>query len=226
VDVKVALETAVTTVLGSAVGVATGAALGPGFALVFGVIAGTNGVVAGLGHIYDPRRARGWFGLVSDSSWGLAGTVLGCIVHAVNLFWPESSYRRDLSRRHNRHVYAGGMRLRRTFAFTIGNVVSNAALDRDEVNSTFITNHEELHVWQNRIFGPLFPVTYIVWGAVGAIVGAAYWLGHRGLSLNRLVETAAYYDNPFELWAYKNDDNWPPSRIEPALAWGRGRGHG
>ena len=29
----------------------------------------------------------------------------------------------------------------------------------------------------------------------------------------------AQQDNPFEYWAYKNDNKWPPSGINPSLSW-------
>jgi hypothetical protein len=54
------------------------------------------------------------------------------------------------------------------------------------------------------------------------IVGSIVWLWHtdNGLSgLGSLIETASYCDNPFEYWAYKNDSNWPPSGVNPILAY-------
>jgi hypothetical protein len=58
-----------------------------------------------------------------------------------------------------------------------------------------------LHIWQNRIFGPIFTVTYVVWMVVGAIVG-----GVIGIFVNQdwtqSIEDVAYRDNPWETWAY------------------------
>ena len=34
-----------------------------------------------------------------------------------------------------------------------------------------------------------------------------------------LVETAAYYDNPWEVWAYMAQGNWPPPEANPKLLW-------
>jgi hypothetical protein len=34
------------------------------------------------------------------------------------------------------------------------------------------------------------------------------------------VETAAYYDNPFEYWAYRNDGRWEANGAHTALKWG------
>ena len=58
----------------------------------------------------------------------------------------------------------------------------------------------------------------------GALVGAAIWAVKREKpKMQRLVETAAYYDNPFEFWAYKRDDHWEDNRADPVLKWRRPR---
>jgi hypothetical protein len=82
-----------------------------------------------------------------------------------------------------------------------------------------MVNHELVHVWQNRLFGPLFQASYSAWTAGGTAVGTAYWLFHPNQDLFSLIETAAYYDNPWEVWAYVNDHNWPPPGANPALLW-------
>ena len=52
----------------------------------------------------------------------------------------------------------------------MGNVISNAGRNGAGINLSLISDHEELHIWQSRIFGPLFQVTYIVWAVGGFIV--------------------------------------------------------
>jgi len=141
------------------------------------------------------------------------------VVHGINLFYGDSDYRDDLSRRQNRHVYEGGFALKGGFAFTQGNVISNAGQGTGSINASFIANHEELHIWQQRFFGPIFQATYVVWAVGGFIVANVYWLFNTNENWGSLVETAVYYDNPFEYWAYKNDNNWPPSGVNPSLAW-------
>lgn len=183
---------------------------------------GMNGLISGVHGIYDWSSASGWFAFISDSTWGLLGTSLGNIVHIINLFYSDANYREDLSHRQNRHVYEGGFALKKDFAFTQGNVISNAGLGTHTVDASFISNHEELHIWQQRIFGPLFQATYIVWGVGGFLVASVVWLFNQDHSWGNLVDTAAYYDNPFEYWAYKNDKkNWPPgeSDFDPLIAW-------
>ena len=46
--------------------------------------------------------------------------------------------------------------MKRDFAFTQGNVISNTRLGTGPVNAVFIAKHEEPHIWQSRIFGPIF----------------------------------------------------------------------
>jgi RHS repeat-associated protein len=216
-----ALETALTTTVGMWLGGVTGFIVGGPVGLVIGAImGGMNGLISGMTGIYNWKSIDGWFAFLSDSTWGLLGTSLGNIVHVINLFYSDSNYRTDLSHRQNRHVYEGGFALKGDFAFTQGNVISNAGQGRGSVNASFIANHEELHIWQSRIFGPLFQATYVAWAVGGFLVATVYWFFNTDENWGSLVETAAYYDNPFEYWAYKNDSNWPPSGVNSSLAWG------
>ncbi|WP_235583093.1 RHS repeat domain-containing protein [Kitasatospora sp. Root107] len=210
-----ALETGLTT--------AAGAWLGWTVAGPFGLaMGGMNGLICGLHGVYDWSSPSGWLSFLSDSTWSLIGTSLGNVVHVINVFYKDANYREDLSRRQNRNVYEGGFALKKDFAFTQGNVISNAGQGGKGINASFIANHEELHITQQRFFGPLFQTTYVVWAVGGVIVGSVVWLWHTdtGASgLGSLIETAAYYDNPFEYWAYKNDNNWPPSGANPTLTY-------
>lgn len=216
-----ALETALLTTVGMWLGAVTGFLVGgPVGLIVGGAMGGMNGLISGMHGIYDWGSWKGWMAFLSDSTWGLAGTTLGNTVHIINVFWPDSNYRHDLSHRQNRHVYEGGVRLKNDYAFTLGNVISNAGRGGKGVNMEFIAQHEELHIWQSRIFGPLFQGTYVAWGVGGLIVGTIVWLTDTDEDWGSLVETAAYFDNPFEYWAYKNNDNWPPSGSNPKLRWG------
>ncbi len=215
------LEAGLTTVAGMWLGGITGFLVGgPVGAVIGAVMGGLNGLISGVHGIYNWGSAEGWFGFLSDSTWGLLGTSIGNIVHIINLFYSDSNYRHDLSHRRNRHVYEGGFALKSSFAFTQGNVISNAGQGGKGINDTFITQHEELHVWQSRIFGPFFQATYVVWGIGGLIAGTAYWCFNSDQSWGSMVETAAYYDNPFEYWAYNNNNNWRPSGANEELAWG------
>lgn len=215
-----ALETALTTTVGFFLGGITGFLVGGPVGFFIGAaMGGLNGLISGMMNTYDWGDWRGWLSFLSDSTWGLVGTTLGNVVHMINVFVPDSNYRYDLSARQNRHVYEGGMHLKHGFAFTMGNVISNASQNGTSINLSFIANHEELHIWQSRIFGPLFQATYVVWAVGGFIVANIVWLTDTSEDWGSLVETAAYYDNPFEYWAYKNDSHWPPTGANPNLAW-------
>ena len=166
--------------------------------------------------IYNFRDWRGWTAFLLDYTWGAPGTALGYGVQIVNAFYPNSDYDPALSALVGSHVYRGGIGLP-GFATTMGNVTTHLGTGpgADDV----MINHEEVHVWQNRLFGPLFQTSYLGWAAGGYAVGTGYWLLHPNQDWFSLVETAAYYDNPWEVWAYANDHNWPPPGANPAVLW-------
>ena len=181
-------------------------------------VAGANAVISLRRRVYDGRSVRGAGALAIDSSWNLLGTTAALAVHAVNALLPNAAYNDELSRGATYHVYDGGLTMRPHFAFTFGNVVTNARGRHD-----LVTRHEARHVWQQRALGPAYPFLYASWMAGGAVVGALVWLRHRDEPLFSLVETAAYYDNPFEYWAYRRQGVWPPRRAHARLAWGTGQ---
>ncbi len=213
---EVVVLTSVGVALGAIVGYVVAGPIGAGLA---GAMAGMNGFVSGLTGMYRLETWQGRLAFLSDSTWGLVGTSLGNMVHIVNLFWPDADYNRELSFRQNRHIYDGGFQLSAGFATTHGNVISNALQSGKGYDPEFIGEHEELHIWQNRMFGPLFQVTYIVWGAGGAVVASVVWAGDSDEDLASLVQTAAYFDNPFEYWAYTANDYWLPPGVGERLAW-------
>jgi len=172
-----------------------------------------------VNRILDPAR-------VKAGELDMDLSTLGTALHLVNLARPRPVYRVDRSRRRNRHVFDRGATLRRGFTFTLGNVVSNAStgegtpVDRQRL----LDRHEGLHIWQSRAFGPLYQAVYLAWFVLGLAAGLSTWVVRRGKpGLFRLVETAAYYDNPFEFWAYKRDDHWEDNRADPVLKWRRPR---
>lgn len=177
-------------------------------------VAGANGVVSSVRGVYDWRRPSHVAALALDSTWNLIGTTVALGAHAANALRRDSRYNDALSRGASYHVYDRGITFRRGFAFTFGNVVTNA---RGRVD--LVQRHEALHVWQQRVLGPLYPLCYGCWMAGGAVAGAAVWLFHRDEPLWSFVETAAYYDNPFEYWAYRHQGHWPPARANRRLAW-------
>jgi RHS repeat-associated protein len=176
-------------------GVSTSGGVGFGIMVSAAVIGGLNGTISGMTRIYDWASPTGWFAFLADSTWGLIGTGMGDLVHIVNLFYSDRNYRPELSERQNRHVYDGGFGFGK-YAFTQGNVTSNLNGRRGD-----LVDHETLHIWQNRLFGPIFTVTYVAWMVVGTIVGFSIGL-FTDQPLGDDIRDVAYLDNPWESWAY------------------------
>lgn len=185
---------------------------------VIGVVAAAagaaNGVVSGLRGVYDWRTPPGWFAFVLDSTWALGTTMSGLVAHVVGAARGDAGYSQELSHRQHRHVYARGFQPRRGFATTFGNVINGAGDTSRARRAKLVTDHEDVHVWQARTFGPLYPVLYVGWMVGGGIGGAVLWLlRRRDQPFTKVVESCAYYLNPFEYWAYSRDDHWPPQGL-------------
>lgn len=136
----------------------------------------------------------------------------------------RGGYLAELSERADRHVYARGFRARPDFLITIGNAVHGAGDDAltSERRRRLVTDHENVHVWQARWFGPLYPVLYVAWTVGGGAIGAVLWAArHRRERFGRVVETCGYYLNPFEWWAYSRGGTWPPINKVTAVGWNR-----
>ncbi|WP_156687457.1 PE family protein [Mycobacterium sp. Marseille-P9652] len=131
--------------------IGTGSAAGTGVADA--ALNNANLLVARELSIYDFRDWRGWAAFLLDYSWGLPGTALGYGVKAINATYPNAGYDPALSQLVGSQVYRGGIGLP-GFATTMGNVTTHLGYGAG-ANDVMI-NHEEVHVWQSRIFGPLF----------------------------------------------------------------------
>ncbi len=217
----VVMEAIATAVAGGLLGGGVGWLAAPWLGIAMGAVGAANGAVSGARRIYRWRRRQGWVAFALDSTWGQVGILGALAIHAANRVRADAEYRPDCSYRQNRHIYVRGFRLRRTYAFTLGNVITNATGGGTRLRPRFLERHETLHIWQSRLFGPLFPTGYVVWGAGGALVAAVVWLFNRKESLADLVTTATYYDNPFEYWAYVNDGHWPHPDANALLRWPR-----
>ncbi len=182
------------------IGLGIGSGLATGLAIGGAIAGGLNGVISGATEIYAWDSWTGYAAFLSDSTWGLVGTTLGVLVHTVNLFYGDDrKYQSQLSKRQNRHVYDGGFGFG-NFAFTQGNVISNLQGRHGD-----LLDHESVHILQNRIFGPIFTVTYVGWMIVGGVVGFLIGLGLAAAgkqSLGTSITDMAYVNNPWESWAY------------------------
>lgn len=209
---------------GAALGAVVGRVLvgGRAGALLGGVVGGVNGVVSGARSVYDWRSPSGVVAFLLDSTWSLGNTAAGLMSHALGAVPRDPGYVASLSARQNRHVYRRGFRPRAGFAITLGNVVSGAGDTDAPRRAQLVTDHEDVHVWQARWFGPAYPVLYLSWMVGGAVVGTLLWLrGRRERSWWRTVESCAYYLCPFEWWAYSRDGNWRPPGLVAGLGWQR-----
>ena len=219
--VRSAAEGAATAIAGGALGASVGSLVGLGWPA--GVVAALNGAVSGGRGIYRWRRPSGPLALVLDSTWSLLMTAAALFPHAVAALQRDrGGFVADLSRRRNRHVYVHGFRVRAGFVLTLGNVINNAG-ERVLVSDRrrkLITDHEDVHVWQARWFGPLYPLLYVGWSALAAVIGLGLWaLRKRGQPVGKVVEACAYYLNPFEWWAYSRDGFWPPDQMAAGVGW-------
>ncbi|MCB0966593.1 MAG: hypothetical protein KDB37_07125 [Ilumatobacter sp.] len=215
-----ASETTLTTIAGAALGAATGALVG--LPVVGAIAGGANGAVSGHREIYDWGSWKGRVAFGLDSTWALLTTTAGLAAHLAASRQPDAGYSDELSRRRNRHVYARGFLLRKGFAITLGNVVNGAGDLTRPRRAKLVTDHEDVHVWQARWFGPAYPLLYGGWTVGAAVAATIAWpfVGRRR-PWPKFVETCSYYLNPFEWWAYSRDDHWPPSGKLDGVGWKR-----
>lgn len=219
------IETAAAAGGGALLGAAAGRTVALGWPM--GAIGALNGAICGSGAVYEWTRVRGWASFVLDSTWAQATTAGALVLHAASHVVGEPGRIHSLSTRTNRTVYSRGFVVRRGFAFCIGNVITGASSegDIDDGSSTslrrrrLVERHEDRHVWQARVLGPLYPMLYGAWMAAGGITGLLVWAARRPAPLRRCIETIAYYDNPFEYSAYRADGYWPPRGAVESLAW-------
>lgn len=187
------------------------------------LVAWANGLIGGARQIYEWRSPRGWLAFVLDSSWALLPTSAALTAHAVaRVQRGGGGYVAAWSARQNRHVYLRGLRVRRGFLVTVGNTVNGVGV-LDGQRRHIVDDHEQVHVWQARWFGPLFPLLYGGWLVAGTALGVPVWAARRVLhkpgSLRAVVDVLGYYANPFEWWAYSREGRWPPPGA--AATWRR-----
>lgn len=213
-------EAVATAVAGAALGWVSGAWLDTAVGVAMAIVAGLNGAISGWRRIYPWRLTAGLIGFVLDSTWAIIPTAGGLLAHLGAAVKRDAGYDASLSTRRNRHVYRRGLTLKPGYALTVGNVVAGAG-DLDSARRRrLITDHEYVHVWQARWFGPFYLVLYGLWAGLGALAGIVLWVVRgRRQPLGTMVESVAYYLNPFEWWAYSRDNLWPPPGKVPDLGY-------
>jgi hypothetical protein len=214
-------------VSGAVLGGIAGRAVGAPF--LGAAIGGINGALTGWRQIYEWRSWRGRVAFLLDSTWALATTGSGLVLLAISeirslVTGRVIGFEPELSVRRNRMVHRGGVVLRRGFAVTIGNIV-NGATDRQgrltESRRRLVEDHEDVHVWQARIFGPLYPVLYLGWFVAGIIVALVRRSRRPAASLLDDIDHLSYYRNPFEWHAYSRAGQWPPHWVDADRVWKR-----
>ena len=134
------------------------------------------------------HRASGLFPFPLDVTWGLSGSCNATFVHCVN--FAAGTYVE--STRDDSHQYTSGFRIETNAVFTQGSVMSNYR--------PALFDHELLHCYQSRVWGPLFTVGYLLWMLFallpGLLVGLVVGVGGDGLRL------WTYENNPHETLAY------------------------
>ena len=164
--------------------------------MIAGIVGALSGAMSGMYRIYN------WVGLgllafPLDVTWALAGNMVGCLLHLVNIGWGDHG---DETRK-NAHRYASGFGLRYNprYAFTQGAVMSNL----EKAPGDPLYQHEKTHVWQNRAFGPMYTLTYVGWMVVWVIPALIAGVVVKGVSgLFAGPNNWCYFNCPWETWAY------------------------
>ena len=161
---------------------------------------GLNGAITGWRGTYDfYKHGSGYPAFILDSTWGIYGTTLGNYVNIINTAGTPfgTKYSDALSHRQNQQVFINGFFLMPGKATTFGNVISNFG------NHTGgLLGHESEHIWQNRLFGPIYTVSYFDWAV---FFTAFFTVFDFPTHLDRLpddINDAAYLSNPWESHAY------------------------
>ena len=190
--------------------------LAPDGLLMLATIVGAfSGMMDGIWRIH-PWKGLGWLSFPLDATWGLAGQNYGMLLHIVNFAWGDHGS----ETRRNAHRYQSGFRLKSTYAFTQGSVMSNLS----DAPGTPLYRHERTHVWQNRVFGPFFSLTYIGWMLFwlipGHIAGAIKkTAAGKRVGVGNGIERWCYYNCPWETWAYAVQGVDRKKSYGPELVW-------
>jgi hypothetical protein len=116
------------------------------------------------------------------------------------------------------HRYQSGFRLKSGFAFTQGAVMSNLK----NGSGTGQYNHELVHVWQNRIFGPFYVLSYAAWLVVWFVPGFLAGL-IRGDGPGHGILAYCYLNNPWEVVGYeiqkKSRSDYDSNDPKKKLVW-------
>ncbi|HEX6684187.1 MAG TPA: hypothetical protein VF062_15390 [Candidatus Limnocylindrales bacterium] len=134
---QTAFGAALGFLLGGPIGLAVGGAVGGALGVVFGWAVGSAKVYS--------SDARGVWLFIVDNSWSMLNTVAGALYLTVHLIFGHS-LDRAISERSGRICLVEGVSTR--YATTIGTVCAGA--------DPGIQRHEDIHIFQARLLGPLY----------------------------------------------------------------------
>ena len=177
------------------------------------IAGGGTGLMDGAWKIHR-WKGLGLIRFFSDVTWGLAGSTNGVLFHIFNITWARHAN----EPRTEVHRYEKGFRFKGGFAVTQGSVQSNMGSSGP---GTPLFLHESIHVFQNRIFGPFFILSYLGWMAIWLVPAVAVACVSRRFGVSDAVMYWCYYNNPWEVWAYSSAN--PTARAHPnsLLCWSR-----
>lgn len=172
------------------------------------LVGGGVGFMNGLWGIHGPA---GVLTFPLNVTWGLSGNTNGLLLHVINFAWaghgPET--------RAEAHRYESGFRIKGTYAFTQGCVMSNMGT---HTPGSGLFAHEFVHVVQNLVVGPFYVLSYVAWMVLlfvpGVIAGS---LSKKG-GVADGIEGYTYDSNPWEAMGYAAGGSHHP-RVALGAAW-------
>jgi hypothetical protein len=167
-------------------------------AIILGVLGATYAAIALAYNVYR-FRVMSAIGLALDVTWSLVNTTAGLIVWIPAALISGASFQTpdDSSRRSGSFVYDKNPRGGGFDATTIGTVIAGGW-----------SSHEEIHLWQARLFGPAYMVVYVVAFVLNLIF--------RLLTFRKSeLIVAPYHRICFEDWAY-----WAGATAGGKIKWG------
>ena len=201
-----------------------GNAIGIMIGLLGAIVSGSNGISSGQRQTYQWQSPLGWLAFFADSTWAIMGTAFTLLLLLLGSRSRTALYQRAYSRRQNRWIYEGGFGLggiSQTFgllARITPRQLIPAEMGDPEIIFRAAVQHETLHIWQNRLFGPVLYGSYLLWLPFGALLGCLLGLFVKQPLLLSMWDMA-YYNNPWETWAWR----WygPPKGIHHGglLSW-------
>ena len=167
-------------------------------AVLLGVLGATYAAIA-LGYNVYTFRVMSALGLLLDVTWSILNTAAGLIVwipaaliSGAKFQTPDPNSRRSGSFVYDKNPRGGGFD-----ATTIGTVIGGGW-----------SSHEEIHVWQARIFGPFYMISYVLSYVLNLIF--------RLLTFRKSnLVTEPYHRICFEDWAY-----WAGAMTGSKIKWG------